>query len=84
MESRIMKEKVNVYEGLDKLIVKFITWHPGVQVDAILANANIITELDRVAGIRPDWRVVEARLQVLRKSGLIKYTRGAAGGWRST
>jgi hypothetical protein len=82
MENHIMKEKGNVYEGLDKLIVKFITWHPGVQVDDILSNADIITELDRVAGIRPDWRVVEARLQVLRKSGLIQYTRGATGGWR--
>jgi hypothetical protein len=73
------------YTKLDAAIIRRIAdGARGLHVIAIHEVADIASSIARKTG-RDQFRVIDARLQALRKLGLITHTRATtrdAGGWR--
>lgn len=71
---------MNQYEVLDKLIVGRLSYTDSVSLLWVSAR-EVGDEADRIANAtgRNDFRVIDGRLQALRKRGEIEFVKG---GWR--
>ena len=65
------------YSKLDALILERIGRPNGATFTELQANSEVADETARIgeATGRVDWRIVDARLQALRKQGLIRFWR---------
>lgn len=65
------------YAKLDALILERIARPNGATLTELQASETICTEAERIADAtgRPDWRIIDGRLQDMRKQGLIRFWR---------
>jgi len=65
------------YAKLDALILERIARPNGATFTELTANNLVSAEAERIgeATGRVDWRIVDGRLQALRKQGLIRFWR---------
>lgn len=75
----------NRYEALDSMLLTAIK--AGANQFCMMTTREIATVADTLAkprrdGVREGWRVIDRRLQALRKAGVIKYSRKP--GWTVT
>lgn len=74
------------YETLDRLIIDRLTGNKGVSLISLGSGARAI-ESERIATLtgRESFRVIDARLQALKKKGLIRFSGfGSSRGWELT
>ena len=68
------------YTALDRAIIAYITAGKATFTGLTAAVAEHSDALAR-DDAAPGWRIVDRRLQALRKAGQIRYKRGVFGGW---
>jgi len=68
------------YRALDELLIARIARAPAafaqLQHDQIMAAAEPFTVLDRYGAKGPTWRILDRRLQALRKQDRIEHVKG--------
>lgn len=68
---------MNQYAKLDALMLERIGRPNGATLTELTANRDVAAEAARIgeATGRVDWRIIDGRLQDLRKQGLIRFWR---------
>ena len=81
------------YASLDQMIIASIANKPGIEFTELCGRQAVKIRADAIADEEnklprkgfhyvEGWRVVDRRLQALRKAGKIIYGRGKNAGWR--